>query len=455
MVRRPPSIVVVVLLVVLAGCASPFAQESTAEPGDVAAGGPTPTPGQSPGGDSADDGTADGPTAGQPTESPTPSSTPTAAPTPTPTPTPTATPTPTPTAALPDGVGESRKIAVEGGNLPVNATEVFRRVEILMATDAPTPSVTVRDDGPINLSQGNIGPQSDALGYEDRAGNWSECGQFQPAFASGNSVTIAPGNLSDGAVELILAHEFVHIVQTEVEGYDRLSDRPFGISHAMIEGSAVYVANEYAHDYDVSWGGETPFEVRECIYDSVAESRRTLAGRYLMGGQYFDQRLDGPAELSTAYQNPPRTTEQLIHGLGPAEDPPANLSVTVEDGGQWIGDTPHLQGELELRSWLSLGLAGDRVDTAASGWGADRLVRFDDGDETSVAWVLRMDSAADADELADAVADLETDLEQRETTHVRSERLDDETVVVFAGSKSFVPNAEATGEDGNVTVSAP
>jgi len=105
-------------------------------------------------------------------------------------------------------------------------------------------------------------------------------------------------------------------------------------------------------------------------------------------------------------------------------------------------------GELVTRITLRDATGKPQAVNASEGWGNDRVVVFEDGWERSVAWVTRWDTAADADEFAAAARTLgnETDTEAFRTT-----RLDEETVVVFAGTESFVETASASG---NVTISA-
>ncbi|WP_459192801.1 hypothetical protein [Halosimplex sp. J119] len=357
-----------------------------------------------------------------------------------------------------DGVGESDRVVVKNGTLPVDATEVYRRVERLMGTDAPAPTVEVADRERVNFSEGYLGEVDTTLGFSRRTDSKSvsDCGTFFPASSVGDSITITPGTLSDSAVELVLVHEFVHRLQPNVTGYDRLSELgSYDLSQALSEGSAVYVADEYARRYDTRWNGETPIGVRECLYEHVPGPTRGPAGWYAMGGQYVAQRLDSPAELSDIYRAPPETTEQLIHGLEPSDEPVRDLDVTVVGNERWSVEDEEREGELRLRSWLRTGLPADRVDTSATGWGADRLVELDRNGTTGVVWALRMDSAADADELAGAIAKLEATLESRNAAELESTRVGEETVVVFAGPESFVGNATADGTAGNVTVAVP
>ena len=433
--RRALPTLLCVFLLVLAGCGAPFGASTT----------PDSTPAPTNGG---------------------PGATPTASPTAVPTdgeaspgdmdPSPTATdPSSTPTeggADASDGVGESERVTVSGGDLPVNATVVFRRVERLLDIDKEPPEVVVTDEGPYDFGSFEPSLNQRALGYESGRGSESDCvGTFYPASGSVDRVTIASGNLSAETVELILVHEFVHSFQWEIPEFEQavLDDRIVG---GIEEGVPVYVTDRYAQRYDTRWRGRTPLETRECLYDHASDVFRPSAAESLFAARYVEDRVDSPANVSAVYRPPPRTAEQVLHGLAPDAEPPRDLDVTVDGA-----DAPEVQraGEIRLRAWLENGLSADRAAAAAAGWGTDRLVRFGIGADPRVAWAIRMDSATEADELAAAVADLETALERRDATSLRSTRIGEETVVVFAGPEPFVANATASGTAGDVTVAAP
>lgn len=351
-------------------------------------------------------------------------------------------------------VGASEPVAVEG-DLPVNATRVYQRVERLMNVSdaAPTVRVVEADDPVVGVRRD---PTARALRFGNATGDVGRCGPVAAATTVGDEVRVDPGNLSAETLEVVLAHEFVHTLQAQVDGIEsprRALSRENGL--ALVEGSAVYVADVYAQRYDASWAGDAPLDFRECFYRRSENAVRRLAGQYYYGGRYFEDRVDSPAALSEVFTAPPRTTEQLVHGETPASEPPVPLSVTTPgwergDGYQRTG------GELLVRAWLSTALDQSRVDAAATGWGNDRLLVSVAADRRSgVAWVLRWDTGDDADQFAAAVADLEPVLESRDATDVRSVRVSSETVVVFVGPGPWVADATATGSDGNVTVSVP
>ena len=416
--RLPLTVVAVAVVVVLAGCSAPA--------------GPSAPPG---------DPTTDDPI----TEPPTP-------------------PEETPTD---DGIGESRQVTVNG-SLPVDATQIYQRVERLMDTNASAPDVRVER---MNRSS-SVGlapsPVRQALGFANTTGSVQACGTFTSAYATDGAVTISPvnpvtgENLSASTIELVLAHEYAHILQNRVEGFQNATAAGnLHISQAMTEGSAVFVADTYAQRHDVHWSGKRPIEVRKCVYEQTRGMRKLVNGDYYYGGQYFSQRIDGPSALSMAFETAPNTTEQIIHGETPASEPVAPLSMTVDESETFNHrELPALvgfpTGELSLRTWLAEGLSAERVDAAATGWGNARVATFEDGPgNVSLAWTVRWDAPDEADEFDAALSDLEPTLENRTGTHLRHVRVAPETVVVFGGNQSFVAGATAMGTNENVTVAAP
>ncbi|MFC7138607.1 hypothetical protein ACFQMA_02000 [Halosimplex aquaticum] len=431
--RTSVATVLAVALVALAGCSGPLA-------GDAA------TPTEPSSSTATETSTATRTSADATTSTPTATDTPTA----------TRTPVQSPTDGAGSGVGESERVVVNNGTLSVNATTVYRRVERLLGADAPAPTVEVTERPAVNLSGGSVRSERRALGFRAGPGSIGECGDIYPANAGADEVRVTVGDRSPREVELVLVHEFVHVLQYNDSDYDELSNQTdYTLGHALGEGAAVYAAQTYGERYGASYDGKTPVELRRCLYERVGDADREWIGQYYFGARYYQQRVDSPADFSTVYRSPPRTTEQLIHGLEPGAEPPATLSVAVESSGDWRAERREQKGELALRTWLRVGLDGERVDTAASGWGNDTFVRFERNGTDSVAWAIRTDSAADANELEAAVTDLATVLRDRNATTVRQVRASDRTLVVFAGQKTFVSNATASGTDGDVTLTVP
>jgi hypothetical protein len=348
-------------------------------------------------------------------------------------------------------------------SLPVDPEAVFQRVETLLGVDATQPTVRVRQPED-DLTIEPVPDLVSLVGAAKDSGDPRKCMPETVGLANASTVVVSTDGLTAAGVELLLVHEYVHAIQyqsaqLEVQApmRDTLTKTIGGrtTSRAIVEGAAVYVSEAYAREHDLAWTQGTPMEMRRCLYEHAPRGVGEIYAQYYFGGEHFAARLDSPANLSAVYQRPPRTAEELLHGLERGSEPPAALNVTVADSGDWrVAERGH-RGELFVRALLANQLPDDRAARAAAGWGEDVAVLFGEGTESAqaAAWVLRFDTAADADEFAaafDAAASGDD-----EYPFVRRERIGSETVVVVAGDQGFVSSATVSGSSGNVTVSPP
>ncbi|WP_436924511.1 hypothetical protein [Halosimplex amylolyticum] len=466
--RQTAATLGVVALLLLAGCGSLLGGQDTATPAatDASTAQPTATPGDS----TADPG--DSTATGTPTDSPTPAETPTAIPTatstqnptptqsPTPTrsPTPTATPTPTPNAP------EEPDVAVRGGNLSVDEDAVYADVQELLGTDVEPPTVYVRDEMP-GLERYNdqlaADPFYDAFGYGSEFVNTSVYhGQASP-----DRIVVMPKNASERQVKTLLAHEFVHWMQfhsdvADTSGFGGFVDDTDSqqVAAGLVEGASVYITDAYVERYmNTSWNQTQ--ELRE-QYERGPAGRRLFRARYLYGARYIASHVESPRNVSWLYDQStptPVTTEQLIHGYTPAEEPERNLSIAVNASDDWADVSRHYdtRGEVVVRTMLRAELNRSIASAAAAGWGSDHVAHVRHADNRSrhgFAWALRWDDAGEADEFADAFDRWRAERPESDETAYRLVRVDAQTVTVFAGDRSFVANATASGTNGNVTV---
>lgn len=115
----------------------------------------------------------------------------------------------------------------------------------------------------------------------------------------------------------------------------------------------------------------------------------------------------GAAKMNSAFQNPPVTTEQIIHpekfvaGEGPKAlaDPPADGAV-VRSGSL---------GQLMMSLMLAQVIDSGDAESAADGWGADRYVVWQNGGQTCVRLSVDMDTAEKVAEMGQALADWAAD----------------------------------------------
>jgi hypothetical protein len=117
----------------------------------------------------------------------------------------------------------------------------------------------------------------------------------------------------------------------------------------------------------------------------------------------------GWAAVDEAYDDPPASTEQVLHPEAWSDrEPPIAVTVpadlAAEMGPGWSVGLEDTLGELQLRIWLRTGRddADDATEAAAAGWGGDRVVLLDGPDGASAIAILsEWDSPEDAAEFAE------------------------------------------------------
>lgn len=236
-----------------------------------------------------------------------------------------------------------------------------------------------------------------------------------------------------GAMEKVTyAHEFTHQLQDqhvdlESFGLDATDQSDLQIARlSLVEGDAVSV--------QTSWmtTNLTPTELGQVLQaaldpDAVAALtrapafvRETALFPYEDGFAFVSGLLasGGYASVDAAFDDPPASTEQIIHPEK-YEAREAPITVVAPDGvaaalgAGWSAAGQDTLGELILGIWLRAG-AVPRPESiaAAAGWGGDRLVilRGPDG-AVGVGIITAWDTAADAAEFQAAAATAMTTLD--------------------------------------------
>jgi hypothetical protein len=343
--------------------------------------------------------------------------------------------------------------------LPYNVSRIYHHVGGLMDVpryQRPPTRVEVKAP-PEGGSRGTASTSGfvELIGIKPLPSKGEDGGVITGAVTRGTDVTLYDHpNASDRRQEYVLAHEFVHVLQSQmpvrkgVRKLDHKRNRLF-LSSVMVEGSAEYVQERYSMRYQKASIDQTAIGDG---WKNASAYVRWRVSPYEYGSRYFAMRADNASQVQSVYRNPPRTTEQVVHGYGPAEEPAKDLSIDVEEQSEDVslrGRTT--KGELFTRIALSSELEWQRAAQAAEGWGMDRLLTFtvDDG-KRGYAWVLRWDSPGEAQEFAQA---FQVYADQRQQAF-QTEHVGDETVVVFAGYEEFVTTASASGNSSSVTVTA-
>jgi hypothetical protein len=173
---------------------------------------------------------------------------------------------------------------------------------------------------------------------------------------------------------------------------------------------------------------------------------------YLTGSQFVGQlwASGGWDAVNAAYEDPPDSTEQVIHPEKylDAEEP---MPVVVPDiaaglatglGGDWVEVEETTIGEAMVGIWLQeLGVDDRTATVAAAGWGGDTLTVASRPDGAwSLAWRIAWDIPQHATEFEDAYARINADLDFA-TRYLRLS--DGETLVVHASTVAIAGDTVA------------
>jgi len=353
-------------------------------------------------------------------------------------------------------------VSVKGGERSVDADAIFSNVLELTGADGYQPVVVVKNRTRNETSPVLVDDFGAALGLTPPD---SISTADQPGGSTiKNTVYLFPNNGTEPELERVLAHEFVHVIQyqngwksrphesnADVDANGRL------LTSCLVEGSATYLTDEYVRRYSVDIEPETAFVRKE--YLEANGTRKYFVAPYYFCSRYFHSRLDSPANVTDVFRDPPVTTEQVIHNYTPGEELPKALNVTVnETDTSWEFRTDSTKGELFTRVVLADAIPEENASRAAAGWGNDRLLEFQNEGQKGYVWILRWDSAEDADQFGRS---FERYLEARgvgtddcsSATCFDHRRLDSRTTAVVVGRSSFLSNVSTEREDSGVRVS--
>jgi hypothetical protein len=373
------------------------------------------------------------------------------------------------------------KIQVDGAGLPVEPGVVYDRVSRLTGANA-TPPDSVRVLTPADRS-GTTGNESapgfdpapaffEVMGVDSEGGlNQTEAAALENGRTNTwtGGITMFTGENDSRTIHYVLAHEFVHYVQTSRDRIETLRERLDATTDArfvlgsLIEGAAVYATDAYIAEHLEGNGTKSDLYVavrsrlRPGSFPAYANSR------YIAGWRYIEERDPPHDATDSVYETPPRTGEQLLHGLDPAVEPPRPLSITEERGAYRRIGRDRL-GEGFLRIALRNGLDRERANEAAAGWGNGslRTYRPRSGGSAVYAWVLRFDDAANRTEFVSAFEDSIAARGARtgetwtaDGTAFGLRAAGEASAVVLAGTDRFVRNTSVSGTNGSVSITLP
>ncbi|MCU4740026.1 hypothetical protein [Natronoglomus mannanivorans] len=363
--------------------------------------------------------------------------------------------------------------------LPVDLNETFERTAGLVESEAEMPEVQVGDMDALleGTYEGRQDPFQAALNMTETEVDTESA----RGVATIGHVAVDPNEAERADVEQVVVHEFFHAIQfaegwqpqPELEADVATSTDYTNVELALVEGGAVWITDQYSAEYqddDVQLQSERLAEE----YETAPDGDRYFRAPYHYGVQYANATLEEPTEIAEFYENPPTTTEQLLHGLDPdaGDAQPATLSVETSADETWTLQRDDRLGELFVRVALETELDNDTAADAAAGWGNDRLIGFQhtdagadgagvedgdgngdgDGDDWGFVWVLHWDTADDADAFEDA---FETTLAERtdeRADETSVDRQSERTTVVTVGPDEFHEAVSVTGSEADLEV---
>jgi hypothetical protein len=244
---------------------------------------------------------------------------------------------------------------------------------------------------------------------------------FQAANAAGfyspqdDRLYVVAGGASAGAgdADALFVHELAHALQAQRSGLLEIllrlrgrEDLGFALT-ALLEGEATLVeVSDAAARSEVARPTPTELAVRFPTAAATPELPRVAAeallAAYPLGYALVDGLVarGGTSALDAAYQDPPLTSEELLHperylegGREPYEEFPVEPRLR-----SCRARSTSCYGELTVRAWLEEQGAG-AASAAAAGWDADRAWLFDCGTRDASAWLLEYDDEREAREL--------------------------------------------------------
>jgi hypothetical protein len=269
-------------------------------------------------------------------------------------------------------------------------------------------------EGPVDLIQSQRDlDATDTVGFYDQ--------ERKALFVRGT-------DLSDTDVRITLVHELTHALQdqhfdlTELDDTVETSGQDFALT-ALVEGDATSVEDDYLFSlppaeqdaYFAEDPGDATTDAATDAPDLASSSDIPpvldlfTSGPYIFGSRYVEllRQAGGRERRDRAFADPPVTEEEIVDPVAARVARPARRVRTPEltAGERRHGDADDF-GAFSLYLVLAARIDPQTALRAAEGWGGDRYVGFtrrESGGQECVRIAFTGDTAADTDEIADAL----------------------------------------------------
>jgi hypothetical protein len=296
----------------------------------------------------------------------------------------------------------------------VTRAELERRLAEQFAEEYPADEVAA--DNALLRALGLLTPEQDVAALQLQLLTGQVLGYYDEVTQS--MVIVSEAGLTPEA-QVTYAHEYTHALQDAAFGIDSMdldaegNDDGAFARLGLVEGDATTSMVLWAIDHlraeDLLEISQTPLPDTTGVPDWMI---RQLEFPYLAGSEFVSQLYaqGGFAAVDEVWADPPASTEQVLHMRAYVEN---ELPIAIPEidpdiralGVDIAEDT--IFGEAMIGIWLAYhGVDQADADTAAAGWGGDRITALVTSDG-QVAVILRMvwDSAVDADQFEAAYAD--------------------------------------------------
>jgi hypothetical protein len=231
-------------------------------------------------------------------------------------------------------------------------------------------------------------------------------------FEDQRMVVVSDAGLTAEA-QITYAHEFTHAMQDAAfdtgAARDDLADEDDAALArlALEEGDATVAMFQWAltglAPDELGGIGATPLPDMSSIPDWMVKQLNFpyLAGSSWVSGLWSSGGWDA---VDAAYEQPPASTEQVLHmekyvsDERPVDVADPDVAALLGDGWELVESST--VGEAMLGIWLgAMGVSQEDADSAAAGWGGDRLsVAQGPGEQWAMAWRIGWDTPAEADQ---------------------------------------------------------
>jgi hypothetical protein len=243
-------------------------------------------------------------------------------------------------------------------------------------------------------------------------------------FEDQRMVVVSDAGLTAEA-QITYAHEFTHAMQDAAfdtgAARDDLADEDDAALArlALEEGDATVAMFQWAltglAPDELGGIGATPLPDMSSIPDWMVKQLNFpyLAGSSWVSGLWSSGGWDA---VDAAYEQPPASTEQVLHmekyvsDERPVDVADPDVAALLGDGWELVESST--VGEAMLGIWLgAMGVSQEDADSAAAGWGGDRLsVAQGPGEQWAMAWRIGWDTPAEADQFQEAYGEVTTEL---------------------------------------------